>query len=91
MNIWEAKPDLADQAFDTYAPGLHRLAVSADTRERVNEMAALVERLGGVIVYGPGEFPFDVGGYCAMYLLGPDLLKFEFAHMATLADHCGLA
>jgi len=34
---------------------------------------------------GPGEFPYAVGGYYAVYFLGPDNLKFEFVHMPELA------
>ena len=46
-------------------------------------------RLGGTILDGPGEFPFAVGCYYAVYFLGPDGLKFEFVHMPTLADFYG--
>ena len=28
-----------------------------------------------------GEFPFAPGGYCAVYLRGPDRLKLEIVHM----------
>lgn len=37
--------------------------------------------LGAEILDGPGEFPFGPGGYYAVYVLGPDRLKFEVVHM----------
>src|SRR5207248_4058577 len=81
FNIWEAKGHLRDHKFELYEPGLHHVAFNADTHERVEEMASLVRRLGGTILAGPGEFPFGIGGYYAVYFLGPDGLKFEFVHM----------
>jgi glyoxylase I family protein len=44
-----------------------------------------VHGLGGTILDGPGEFPFGIGGYYAVYFLGPDGLKFEVVHMPALA------
>ncbi|MGD2132977.1 MAG: VOC family protein [Maricaulaceae bacterium] len=84
FNIWEAKGDLAKHPFEVYEPGLHHMAFNADTHERVDEMAELVTRLGGTILDGPAEFPFGIGGYYAVYFLGPDNLKFEFVHMPAL-------
>ena len=86
FNIWEAKGELAKHKFEIYEPGLHHIAFNADTHERVDEMAALVKRLGGTILDGPSEFPFGVGGYYAVYFLGPDGLKFVFVHMPALAS-----
>lgn len=52
-------------------------------------MAELARNLGGRILNGPGELPFGIGGYYAVYFLGPDGLKFEFVHMPALAEHYG--
>jgi len=87
FNIWEAKGELAKHPFEIYEPGLHHIALNADTHERVDQMADLVRSLGGVILDGPGEFPFGIGGYYAVYFLGPDGLKFEFVHMPALAAY----
>jgi catechol 2,3-dioxygenase-like lactoylglutathione lyase family enzyme len=86
FNIWESKGELAKHAFEVYEPGLHHVAFNADTHERVDQMAELVRRLGGTILDGPGEFPFGIGGYYAVYFLGPDGLKFEFVHMPALGQ-----
>lgn len=89
FNIWEAKGDLAHHKFEIYEPGLHHVALNADSHVRVDEMAALVTRLGGTILDGPGEFPFGIGGYYAVYFLGPDGMKFEFVHMPAMAQMFG--
>ena len=44
-------------------------------------------KLGGIILDGPDEFPFGIGGYDAVYFLGPDDLKFESVRMPALAEH----
>ena len=85
FNIWEAKGELAAHPFEVYEPGLHHVAFNADSPESVDQMAGLVRTLGGVVLAGPGEFPYAVGGYYAVYFLGPDNLKFEFVHMPELA------
>ena len=91
FNIWEAKGEQARNAHRLYDPGFHHIAFNADSHARVEAMAALVERLGGTILDGPGEFPFGIGGYYAVYFLGPDNLKFEFVHMPAMAGQFGRA
>lgn len=81
INIWQAEDGLAQRAFQIYAPGLHHLAFNVGRHEQVDQACALVKELGAEILDGPGEFPFDVGGYYAVYFLGPDGLKVEVAHM----------
>lgn len=89
FNIWQAKGELARHKFEVYEPGLHHVAFNADSHARVDELTELVGRLGGTILDGPGEFPFGLGGYYAVYFLGPDGLKFECVHMPALAAHYG--
>jgi len=86
FNIWEAKGDLAKHRFEVYAPGLHHVAFNVDTSDKVDQPASLVRQLGGTILDGPGEFPFGIGGYYAVYFLGPDRMKFEVVHMPALAS-----
>jgi catechol 2,3-dioxygenase-like lactoylglutathione lyase family enzyme len=84
FNIWEAKGAFAQRKYEMYSPDYHHIAFNADTHARFDEMCALVKLLGGTILDGPGEFPFGIGGYYAVYFLGPDGLKFEFVHMPAL-------
>jgi catechol 2,3-dioxygenase-like lactoylglutathione lyase family enzyme len=86
FNVWEAKPGLADHAFEVYEPGLHHVAFNVARREQVDQLHELVTGLGAPILAGPGEFPYaeDGLGYYAVYFLGPDRLKLECVHMPGL-------
>jgi glyoxylase I family protein len=81
VNIWQARPGLAEHRFEVYEPGLHHVAFNVERHEQVDEIHRLVRELGTEILDGPGEFPFGPGGYYAVYFLGPDRLKFEVVHM----------
>lgn len=81
LNIWQAKPGLAQHRFEIYEPGLHHLAFNVERHEQVDAACELVRGLGAEILDGPGEFPFGAGGYYAVYFLGPDRVKFEVVHM----------
>lgn len=81
VNIWQAEPGLAGHAFEVYEPGLHHVAFNVERHEQVDSVAALVRDLGAEILDGPGEFPFALGGYYAVYFRGPDRLKLEVVHM----------
>jgi glyoxylase I family protein len=81
VNIWQAKPEMANHKFEVYEPGLHHLAFNVEKHDYVDEVHDLVKGMGATILDGPGEFPFGPGGYYAVYFLGPDNLKFEIVHM----------
>ena len=81
VNVWQARPGLADHRFEIYEPGLHHVAFNVQRHEQVDAACSLVRTLGGEILDGPGEFPFGPGGYYAFYFLGPDRMKFEIVHM----------
>ena len=83
INIWEAK---TNHLFEVYEPGLHHVAINAGSKHQVDELARLVAELGAQILDGPAEFPFAVGGYYAVYFLGPDHLKFEVVYMPELEE-----
>ncbi|MEN8184818.1 MAG: VOC family protein [Myxococcota bacterium] len=86
FNVWEAKPGLASHPFEVYEPGLHHVAFNVASRDQVDAVRDLVQRIGGQILDGPGEFPYaeDGLGYYAVYFLGPDGLKLECVHMPGL-------
>ena len=81
VNIWQAKPEMAEHPFEVYEPGLHHMAFNVEKHDYVDDVHELVKGLGGTILDGPAEFPFGPGGYYAVYFLGPDNLKFEVVHM----------
>ena len=86
MNVWQAKPGLADHPFEVYEPGLHHIAFNVERHEQVDEVHKLVRELGAEILDGPGEFPFALGGYYAVYFRGPDRMKFEVVHMPVAEE-----
>lgn len=84
FNIWQAKPGLKDHRFAIYEPGLHHVAFNVATHAQIDEIAKLAPTWGGEILDGPGEFPFGLGGYYAVYVKGPDGLKLEFVHQPEI-------
>jgi catechol 2,3-dioxygenase-like lactoylglutathione lyase family enzyme len=89
VNIWQAKPGLADRRFEIYEPGLHHVAFNVERHDQVDAVHQLVVDLGAKILDGPGEFPFGPGGYYAVYFLGPDRMKFEVVHMPLAEQRYG--
>jgi len=81
FNVWEAKPGLRGRPHRLYEPGFHHVAFNVARHAQVDEVAELVPRIGGRLLEGPGEYPFGLGGYYAVYFTGPDGLKFEVVHM----------
>jgi len=81
FNVWEAKPGLRERPFRIYEPGLHHVAFNVARHAQVDELAKLIPQIGGRLLEGPGEYPFGVGGYYAVYFTGPDGMKFEVVHM----------
>ena len=72
--------------FKVYEPGLHHIAINAGSKQQVDGALKLVEDANLKILDGPGEFPFEEGGYYAFYFQGPDDLKFEVVYMPELDD-----
>ena len=81
FNVWQAEPARAGHSFELYEPGLHHVAFNVERHEQVDQVHQLVRELGAEVLDGPGEFPFALGGYYAVYFRGPDRLKFEVVHM----------
>jgi catechol 2,3-dioxygenase-like lactoylglutathione lyase family enzyme len=63
---------------DRHAPGLHHLALSAESREDVDRLYALLLGLGATILDAPAEYPEYGAGYYAVFFADPDGLKLEF-------------
>src|SRR5574341_796582 len=70
FNVWQAEPALAGHPFEVYEPGLHHVAFNVERHEQVDEVHRLVQELGAEVLDGPGEFPFGLGGYYAVYFRG---------------------
>jgi len=65
---------------DRYSPGLHHLAWTAQSREDVDGLHALLLELGAPILDPPTDYPDYGDGYYAVFFTDPDGLKLEFVH-----------
>lgn len=63
---------------DRYAPGLHHLAWTADNRDDVDRLYALLTEIGATILDPPAAYPQYGPDYYAVFFADPDGLKLEF-------------
>jgi catechol 2,3-dioxygenase-like lactoylglutathione lyase family enzyme len=86
LNIWQAKDEFRNQAFEVYAPGLHHVSFNVAAKHHIDEIAQWIPAWGGRVTDPPGERPYtDRGCYYAVYFRGPDDLKLECVYMSELA------
>jgi glyoxylase I family protein len=64
---------------DRYALGIHHLAISAPSREAVDERAQWLTAQGASIESGPEEYDYSPT-YYAVFFYDPDGLKLELVH-----------
>jgi predicted lactoylglutathione lyase len=79
INLWQAKV-LADRPHDRYAPGFHHFAFNADSREEVDQLHALLRKIGATVLDAPAEYDY-LPGYYAVFFADPDGQKFELAYI----------
>jgi glyoxylase I family protein len=60
------------------APGLHHLALGAESREDVDRFYQFLLGLGATILDPPAHYPEYGAGYYAVFFADPDGLKLEF-------------
>jgi glyoxylase I family protein len=65
--------------YDRYALGIHHLAISAPSREAVDERAQWLTAQGASIESGPEEYHYSPT-YYAVFFYDPDGLKLELVH-----------
>ena len=76
--ILRARGENADRAHDRYSSGLHHIAWNAESREDVDAMYALLQRIGADILDAPTDYPRYGAGYYAVFFADPDGLKLEY-------------
>ena len=69
----------AARTHDRYAPGLHHLALAAESRADVDAFHALLLKIGATILDAPADYPQYGAGYYAVFFADPDGLKLEAA------------
>jgi catechol 2,3-dioxygenase-like lactoylglutathione lyase family enzyme len=70
---------LEAQTFELYAPGLHHLALAAETREDVDAAHAAAAAAGAEVLHAPRLWPEYHPGYYATFFLDPDGFRLEVA------------
>ena len=78
----------AERAHDRYSPGLHHVAWGVESREEVDRIYELVQRIGAEVLDAPADYPQynNGGGYYAVFFADPDGLKLECVHTSLPSD-----
>ena len=85
VSLRERQSDAHAVPYDRYAVGIHHIAFSASSRERVRECAAWASANGAEVESGPQEYGYTPG-YYAVFLHDPDGLKLEIVHRPSERD-----
>lgn len=80
VGLRPAAPELAEQRFDQGHAGLHHVCFRARTREDVDSVYALAQRLGANIVHAPRDDAW-VPGYYSILFEDPDGIRLEVNHI----------
>jgi glyoxylase I family protein len=73
----------ATKTHDRYAPGLHHLAWTADSRDDVDHFHDLLIEWDVPVLDTPADYPRYGPDYYAVFFADPDGLKLEFVSGAT--------
>jgi catechol 2,3-dioxygenase-like lactoylglutathione lyase family enzyme len=80
IGVMRAEGEGRGRAHDRYAPGLHHLAWSAESRQDVDRLHALLMDIGARVLDAPADYPGYGPGYYALFFADPDGLKLEYVH-----------
>ena len=70
---------LEEQEFELYAPGLHHLAFTVETREDVDATHSAAVEAGAEVLHAPRLWPEYHQAYYATFFLDPDGFRLEVA------------
>jgi glyoxylase I family protein len=74
----QAKPERALKVHDRYAPGLHHLAFTAESRDEVDRLYELIKEMDARILDPPAVYYQP--DYYAVFFADPDGIKLELCH-----------
>lgn len=80
IGIMRAEGPNAARPHDRYSPGLHHVAWTAQSREDVDAMHALLKDIGAKVLDPPADYPHYGEGYYAVFFADPDGLKLEYVY-----------
>jgi glyoxylase I family protein len=70
---------LETQEFSLYAPGLHHVALTVETRADVDAAHVAAVEAGAEVLHAPREWPQYHPAYYAVFFLDPDGFRLEVA------------
>jgi catechol 2,3-dioxygenase-like lactoylglutathione lyase family enzyme len=79
IGLRERGSETDDRSYDRYAVGVHHVALSAPSREAIDERARWLADQGARIESGPGEYDYSPT-YYAVFFYDPDGIKLELVH-----------
>lgn len=82
INFWKAKED---GEYKRYAPGLHHLAFNASSKEDVDSLYALLQKLDVEILDAPATYNDYEPGYYAVFFKDVNGFKIELAYTPSIA------
>ena len=65
---------------DRFAPGIHHLALHADSPDKVDQLYQTLLEMKAEILDAPKEYPKYEPGYYAVFFLDPDGIKLEYVY-----------
>lgn len=80
IGVMRAEGPNVARPHDRYAPGLHHIAWTAASRDDVDALYALLQRIGATVLDPPADYPRYGEGYYAVFFADPDGLKLEYVH-----------
>jgi glyoxylase I family protein len=86
IGILIAHGEGAVRTHDRYAPGLHHLAWTSDSREDVDRLHTLLQEIGATILDAPADYPRYGPDYYAVFFADPDGLKLEYVFGTTASE-----
>ncbi|NJL23549.1 MAG: bleomycin resistance protein [Leptolyngbyaceae cyanobacterium SM1_3_5] len=84
IEIVQGDRECQNPQHDRYSPGLHHVALNADSREQVDTFHQKLMELGATILDAPAEYSYSPG-YYAVFFADPDGIKLELVHMPVVA------
>jgi len=78
IGVMRAHSENAARPHDRYSPGLHHIAWTAESRDDVDALHALLVEIGAVVLDPPADYPQYGEGYYAVFFADPDGLKLEY-------------
>jgi glyoxylase I family protein len=88
IGLVKASVQGTERPHDRHSPGLHHVAWGVESREEVDRIYELVQRIGAEVLDAPADYPQynNGGGYYAAFFADPDGMKLECVYTPRPSD-----